>query len=132
MTLTGKAYVIDGDTIRIQKTKIRLAGIDAPEVDMAWGQKSKWAMVAICNGHIITAELDGERSFDRLVGTCYLPDGRDIGAELVKLGLALDLPEFSRGKYRDLEPHGARRKLGNGKYGHASIKRDKANKGDPV
>lgn len=36
LTLTGKAYVIDGDTIRIKKTKIRLAGIDAPELNMPW------------------------------------------------------------------------------------------------
>ena len=29
--ITGKARVVDGDTIRIGKTKIRLHGIDAPE-----------------------------------------------------------------------------------------------------
>ncbi len=122
MRLKGRAYVIDGDTIRINGTKIRLAGIDAPELDMPYGQKSKWAMVDICKGQTITAELDGERSYDRLVGTCYLPDGRDIGAELIKVGLALDLPEFSRGKYRHLEPPGARRRLANGQFGHASIR----------
>ncbi len=122
MVLKGRVYVIDGDTIRINGTKIRLAGIDAPELDMPWGQKSKWAMVSICKGQFVTAELDGERSYDRLVGTCYLPDGRDIGAELVKLGLALDLPEFSRGKYRHLEPPGARRRLANGRFGHTSIR----------
>jgi len=122
LVLTGKAYVIDGDTIRIQKTKIRIAGVDAPELNMPWGQKSKWAMVAICKGQTITVKLDGERSYDRLVGTCFLPDGRDIGAELIKQGLALDLPHFSGGKYRHLEPADARRKLRNGQFGHASIK----------
>ncbi len=120
MILSGAAYVIDGDTIRIKKTKIRLAGIDAPELDMPWGQKSKWAMVAICKGLTIRAHFDGERSYDRLVATCYLPDGRDIGAELIKTGLALDLPHFSQGKYRHLEPADARRRLANGKFGHRS------------
>jgi endonuclease YncB( thermonuclease family) len=120
--LTGKAHVIDGDTIRIGTTKIRLAGIDAPERDMPWGQKSKWAMVAICKGQTITARLDGERSHDRLVGTCFLPDGRDIGAELVRQGLALDCARFSGGTYRSLEPEGARRRLANGRFGHASIR----------
>ena len=100
MTIRGKAYVIDGDTIRIGSTKIRLAGIDAPEENEPWGRKSKWAMVEICRGHVITVDLDGTRSYDRLVGTCYLPDGRDLGVEIVKRGLALDLPEFSYGKYR--------------------------------
>ena len=30
-TISGKAKVIDGDTIKINKKKIRLFGIDAPE-----------------------------------------------------------------------------------------------------
>ena len=30
--VTGKARVVDGDTIHIGKTKIRLHGIDAPEM----------------------------------------------------------------------------------------------------
>ena len=121
MKIKGKAYVIDGDTIRIGSTKIRLAGIDAPEEDQPWGRKSKWAMYEICKGQVITVELDGTRSYDRLVGTCYLPDGRDIGAEIVKCGLALDLPEFSHGKYRRFEPQGARRRLANGAFGHKSL-----------
>ncbi|MDW4500433.1 thermonuclease family protein [Sulfitobacter sp. D35] len=109
--IEGRAYVIDGDTIRIDRIKIRLAGIDAPELHQPWGQKSKWAMVRICKGQTIRAELTGETSYDRLVGTCYLPDGRDIGAELIKLGLALDWELFTGGKYRHLEPPGVRRKI---------------------
>lgn len=118
--LRGRAYVIDGDTIAINRIKIRLAGIDAPELDMPYGQKSKWAMVEICKGKEITARLNGETSYDRVVAKCYLPDGRDIGAELVKRGLALDLPHFSGGAYRRFEPEGARRKLGHGMFGHRS------------
>ncbi|MCP5038040.1 MAG: hypothetical protein GY945_10615, partial [Rhodobacteraceae bacterium] len=93
--LAGKAWVIDGDTIVVNKIKIRLAGIDAPELDQPWGQKSKWEMVRICKGQTLHIELSGETSFDRLIGTCYLPDGRDIGAEIVKAGLALDGGYFS-------------------------------------
>lgn len=126
LTITGRAYIIDGDTIAVKGTKIRFAGIDAPELNMPWGQKSKWAMVAICKGKTITVKLDGERSYDRLVGTCYLQDGRDdIGAELIKQGLALDIAHFSGGKYRHLEPQGARKKLANGRFGHSSINRVK-------
>lgn len=114
--LKGRAYIIDGDTIVIQKIKIRLAGIDAPELDQPWGQKSKWAMVRICKGQAITVKLTGETSYDRLIGTCYLPDGRDIGAEIVKQGLALDGGYYSEGKYRHLEQPGMRAKLI--RYGH--------------
>ena len=42
---------------------------------------------------------------------CYLSDGRDLSAEMVKLGLALDWPKFSGGKYRELETSDARTKL---------------------
>tara|TARA_R110000751_G_scaffold121506_1_gene221981 strand:+ start:1786 stop:2418 length:633 start_codon:yes stop_codon:yes gene_type:complete len=109
--MKGRAYVIDGDTIAIERIKIRLAGIDAPELDQPWGQKSKWAMVRLCKGQTIRVELTGETSYDRLVGTCYLPDGRDIGAEIIKQGLALDGGYYSKGKYRHLEPDGVRQKL---------------------
>ena len=109
--LRGKAYVIDGDTIVIKRKKIRLAGVDAPELDQPWGQTAKWAMVALCRGQVVTAKLNGGSSKDRLVATCYLPDGRDIGAELIKQGLALDWGHFSGGSYRHLEPKGVRRKL---------------------
>lgn len=114
--LIGRAWVIDGDTIAIGKVKIRLAGIDAPELDQPWGQKSKWEMVRMCKGQTLRAELTGETSYDRLVGTCYLPDGRDIGAEIIKAGLALDGSYYSKGKYRHLEPDGVRNRLKF--YGH--------------
>ena len=109
--ITGRAYVIDGDTIVIKKTKIRLAGIDAPELDEPWGQVAKSAMIRICQGGAIRAVLTGGSSYDRVVATCYLPDGADIGAELVKQGLALDIPMFSGGKYRQFETPEARQKL---------------------
>ena len=37
--LDGPAYVTDGDTITIQKTKIRLFGVDAAEIDHPYGKK---------------------------------------------------------------------------------------------
>jgi endonuclease YncB( thermonuclease family) len=109
--LKGRCWVIDGDTIIVEKTKIRLAGIDAPELDQPYGKTSKWAMHALCKGHVITVELTGETTHDRLVGACYLPDGRDLAAELVRQGLALDWALFSNGKYRHLEPPGARQRI---------------------
>jgi endonuclease YncB( thermonuclease family) len=109
--LKGRCWVIDGDTIIVERTKIRLAGIDAPELDQPYGRKSMWAMHALCKGHVITVELTGETTHDRLVGVCHLPDGRDLAAELVKQGLALDWALFSNGKYRHLEPPGARQRI---------------------
>lgn len=109
-TLSGKCYVVDGDTIRIGKINIRLAGIDAPELEHPWGQKSKWELVRLCKGQVITAELEPDISYDRVVATCFLPDGRDLSAEMVKAGLAIDWPKFSGGKYSEFEPDGVRKK----------------------
>ena len=109
-TLTGKCYVVDGDTIRIGKVSLRLAGIDAPELEHPWGKKAKWELVQLCKGQSITAEIEPEQSYDRLVATCFLPDGRDLSAEMVRLGMALDWPKFSGGKYAHLEPIGVRKK----------------------
>lgn len=109
--LRGRAWVIDGDTIDIGGTRIRLAGIDAPEMDHPYGRNAKWALVNLCKGQEIRAVFDGDLSHDRTVATCYLPDGRDLSAEMVKAGMAIDWRKFSGGKYAALEPPGIRRKL---------------------
>ena len=98
-TIVGSAYVIDGDSIVIRKTQIRLFGIDAPELDHPFGQKAKWAMVNLCKGQKIRAEVTDRDTHGRTVAKCYLDDGRDLSAELVKLGLAIDWPKYSNGKY---------------------------------
>ncbi|WP_297112738.1 thermonuclease family protein [uncultured Devosia sp.] len=109
--LHGPCWVIDGDTIVIDKIRIRIAGIDAPELDHPFGKQSKWALVKLCKGQVVTARVKPELSYDRMVAECFLPDGRDLAAEMVRAGLALDWPKFSGGKYRHLETADARRKL---------------------
>ncbi len=109
--LEGPAYVTDSDTITIQKTQVRLYGIDAPELHHPHGKKAKWAMVHLCKGHSIRAEITDEDEYGRTVAKCFLPDGRDLSEELVKQGLAIDWPKFSGGKYSNLEVAGIRKKL---------------------
>lgn len=107
----GRAWVVDGDTIDIVGTRIRLAGIDAPELEHPYGKSAKWLLVNLCKGQEVRAVFDGDLSHERTVATCYLPDGRDLSAEMVKAGLAIDWPKFSKGKYRCLEPEGVRKRL---------------------
>lgn len=109
--LRGQCWVVDGDTIVIDKVRIRIAGIDAPELDHPYGQQSKWALVKLCKGQVVTARIKPELSYDRMVAECFLPDGRDLAAEMVRAGMALDWPKFSGGKYRHLEQADARKKL---------------------
>ncbi|MCH2076416.1 MAG: thermonuclease family protein [Rhodobacteraceae bacterium] len=80
-------------------------------MEQPYGQKAKWAMVALCKGQTVNAEIVATDDHGRHVAKCTLPDERDLSAELVKQGLALDWRKFSGGVYRDLEPQGVRKKL---------------------
>lgn len=110
-TLVGRCYVIDGDTIDFNGTRIRLFGVDAPELDQPYGNSAKWALVRLCRGQEVRAVFDGSMSHDRTVARCYLPDGRDLSEEMVRAGMALDWPKFSGGVYRCYEPQDARKRL---------------------
>lgn len=109
--LRGRVWVIDGDTIDIGGTRIRLSGIDAPEMDHPYGKNAKWTLVNLCKGQEVRAVFDGNLSHDRTVATCYLSDGRDLSAEMVRAGMAIDWRKFSGGKYAGLEVPGIRKKL---------------------
>ena len=110
-TLSGKCWVVDGDTIQIGNYAIRIFGIDAPEMDHPYGRKAKSAMIALTKGHVIRAEFCKDQSYNREVARCYLPDGRDLSEELVRLGLAIDWPKYSNGCYAQFETPDARKKL---------------------
>ena len=68
-------------------------------------------MFNLCRGQAVLAEILATDVHGRTVARCYLPDGRDLSAEIVKQELALDWPKYSGGIYRHLEPPNARRKL---------------------
>ena len=52
-----------------------------------------------------------EKSFERVVAKCFLDDGGDLAAEMVKMELALDIPLFPNADYKYLETPSAKRKL---------------------
>ena len=109
--LRGAAYVIDGDSLIIRHREIRLFGVDAPEMKHPYGRQAKWALLSLCRGKTVHAQIIAQDHHGRTVAKCLLDDGRDLSAEMVKLGLALDWPKFSGGVYRALETPDARRKL---------------------
>jgi len=85
-TLQGPAYVVDGDTVVIQKTQIRLFGVDAPEMDHPHGKNAKRALVNLCKGKTIRAEVTAQDAYGRTVAKCYLQDGPN-GPEAAYLGV---------------------------------------------
>lgn len=110
-SIEGRVYVVDGDTVVIQKIQIRLFGVDAPELNHPYGQKAKWALVALCRGQHVRAEIVATDCYQRTVARCFLEDGRDLSAEMVRSGLAIDWPKFSGGIYGAFEVPNARKKM---------------------
>ena len=78
---------------------------------MTNGPKSRAVMVDIIGNQIIKCVPDGTHSYERVVASCYLPNGVDISRELVHRGWALDCGRYSHGRYRADEPAGIRAKL---------------------
>lgn len=109
--IRGKARIVDGDTLVIRNTQIRLFGIDAPELDHPYGKKAKWALISLCKGQYVEAEVLAKDDHGRTVARCTLDEGADLSSEMVRQGLALDWPKYSGGEYRPFETPDARRKL---------------------
>jgi len=117
--VTGTSYVRDADTVVVAGTPVRLNGIDAPETSNRYGREAKSFMERLLRGQTVTCELNGDRTYDRWVGTCFIDvDGQfvDIGAIVIANGHALDCRRYSGGRYRALEPAGARSRLRQANY----------------
>ena len=69
------------------------------------------ALHKLVKGQTITAQPNGEKSYDRIVAKCFLEDGRDLATEMVKMELALDLPNYPDADYKHLETSVSRQKL---------------------
>lgn len=84
--------VHDGDTVTLliegnQQVKIRLAQIDAPESDQAFGQRSKQSLSDMVFNKNIRVEKETIDKYGRTVGTIFV-DGLDANREQVKRGMA--------------------------------------------
>lgn len=118
--LTGAAWVIDGDTIVVNGERVRLHGIDAPELDqtfwwrgkqMACGTMALAALEALTAGVKVRCEGVERDQYGRLVAKCFSPNGVDIGRRLVLAGWALAYRRYSI-DYVDAEEEARKAKRG--------------------
>ena len=103
--LKGKAHVVDGNTIWIGNTKIRLHGIDAPETrqkcyskdrtEYSCGKASTDALRILVGHGLVRCEGDTYDRYKRLIATCY-NSSVNLNAELVRQGWALAYKRYSR------------------------------------
>lgn len=97
-------FIPDGDTLSFQDTVVRLEGIDAPEKDQTCfkagvespcGEASRRFLQELVWGRPLVCAGGEHDRYGRLLAICRLPDGRDIGEELVKAGHALAYHRYS-------------------------------------
>lgn len=124
--LTGSAWVVDGDTIIIAGERVRLHGIDAPELDqtfwckgkqLACGSMALAALEALTAGVKIRCEVVERDRYGRLIAKCFSPNGIDIGRRMVSAGWALAYRQYSLDYLRaEEEARKARRGMWRGKF----------------
>lgn len=103
--ITGKPRIIDGDTIEVTGTRIRLEGIDAPERGQECqdrlrqphdcGGTAVRTLVDLTKGQDVACEPVGQDRFGRMLAICRLPSDLDINAELVRQGRAVAFRRYS-------------------------------------
>jgi endonuclease YncB( thermonuclease family) len=108
-SLEGRVHVVDGDTIHLDEAKIRLKGIDAPEMEQsclrsgrtyACGDVARRALIELVSGSRVQCRASGRDRYRRILARCTV-NGSDIGARMVEDGWAVSYG-------RDYEPEEAR------------------------
>ncbi|MDT0684613.1 thermonuclease family protein [Roseicyclus sp. F158] len=104
-TLSGRAKVVDGDTLRVDDERVRLFGIDAPESDQscarpdgtAWqcGQAATQALEAMIVAGQVDCEVRDVDRYGRSVAICQ-SGSVELNREMVAQGLAVAYREYSR------------------------------------
>jgi endonuclease YncB( thermonuclease family) len=118
--LAGSAKVIDGDTIEVQGTRVRLEGIDAPETAQTCGRRwiGTWScgqaaaaeLARLIEGQQVRCDSRGTDKYGRMLGVCFV-GALDINAEMVNRGLAWAFVKYST-SYQQAEAEARARKVG--------------------
>lgn len=93
-----QARVIDGDTLAVGRARLRLQGIDAPEMEQRCerdgvsydcGVAARDALARILGDGALQCDSHGEDRYRRRLVRCRNAAGADIGAAMVAQGWAL-------------------------------------------
>jgi len=101
--ILGQAEVIDGDSLRVAGTELRLFGIDAPEytqscyangAPVTCGTMAKEVLEGMIAGSTVTCSPLGSDTYGRTVARCAT-SGVDIAGALVEAGWATAFRRYS-------------------------------------
>jgi endonuclease YncB( thermonuclease family) len=109
----GKVVSIaDGDTISVMHNgtpeKIRLNGIDCPEMGQPFGNNAKQFASDMVFGKVVTIKDLGKDKYGRTIGDVLLPDGTNLNKELVVAGYAWWYRQYSNDKELEQKEQEAR------------------------
>ena len=102
LTVSGPARVLDGDTVIVGTTHVRLKGVDVAERGTERGEDARVVMMGIVTSDL-TCRLTGEKTHRREVGFCFTADGVDINQAIIASGAALACPRYDV-RYLRFEP----------------------------
>ena len=131
-TISGKAHVIDGDTIKINKISIRLYGIDAPEKNQICQdlrgesyncglRSTRFLKNLIRTSTRVKCSYKNLDRYGRIIGKCIsytkvqnsnkiIPF--DLNYQMVATGHAVEYKRYSRGEYSKAEENAKRERKG--------------------
>ncbi|PIT70470.1 thermonuclease family protein [Bartonella tribocorum] len=101
----GKASVIDGDSIIISSIKVRLVGIDAPELHQFCGKKNarypcglkaKKYLEQLLENQTVTCYWHKTDRYHRILATCQTKQVSNINAMLVQNGWAVSYYDYPK------------------------------------
>ena len=102
-TLRGPATVIDGDTLEVAGTMLRLEGIDAPELDQTCQKNGKDnpcgviardALLDLVTAVEVVCRTREDAGEPPVLAHCAA-DGFDVGANMIYTGWALPVPGWA-------------------------------------
>ncbi|UTO29238.1 thermonuclease family protein [Bartonella harrusi] len=104
-SVKGHAFIIDGDSIMISSIRIRLAGIDAPELYQFCGTKdarypcgleAKKYLERLIENQLVTCYWYKEDKYRRILATCETKQVSNINATLVRDGWAVRYYDYQK------------------------------------
>lgn len=102
-SLSGIGKSIDGDSLMVGETEVRLHGIDAPEATQtcqrdsrAWGcgSEAAYQLGKLVNGKTLTCTAMGSDTFGRTLARCRAGE-TDLNRTMVAMGYALAYRRYS-------------------------------------
>lgn len=105
--ISGKASVHDGDSLNIHGTKVRLWGIDAPELQQSCQQNGKEIKCGVAAREGLKAIIADQPvrcvkkdiSYDRMVAQCFVGQV-DVAQAVIRRGLAISEWYHSKAPYQ--------------------------------